>query len=324
MQNFMPSTQPRGTHSFDPCSSSTQSVQMLNTVNAEEDGAEDQDGPPVDISLDNIAGTSSFPSVTSNLDILGLGARPSVASGSSLSLPPDISSSGGTRPPSSSSLPPSAHPHSTQRRDISMGSVLSHNTDTSSDPGNTQLRKRKHDGQSAGGTDAGPTSSKRSTRSKASDLNPVIISNALNSTLNRLADVMEKTLDTTATAMAPAAAAPPTSATPPTSLSSILTSSTQPISNPPSTSSRNILNQAIEIAASDNTLTEDELLAASLFFTSATEEAIRVASGFIAISNGRGVLLQRRFLLGQPGVTALLPGKGKGKAVEDVDDSMTY
>jgi hypothetical protein len=93
---------------------------------------------------------------------------------------------------------------------------------------------------------------------------------------------------------------------------------------PLTTSPQDILNQAIKIAALDNTLTEDELLAASLFFTRATEEAIRVASGFIAISNSQGVLLQRHFLLGQHGVTALLPGKGKGMAVEDVDDPMTY
>ena len=54
MQNFMPGTQPRGTYSFDPSSSSAQSV--LDKVNAEEDGAEDQDGPPLDLSHANIAG----------------------------------------------------------------------------------------------------------------------------------------------------------------------------------------------------------------------------------------------------------------------------
>ena len=65
------------------------------------------------------------------------------------------------------------------------------------------------------------------------------MSNALNSTLNRLADVMEKTLDATATAIAPAPP-PITNATPPTSVSSILTppidsesQTTQPVLNPP-------------------------------------------------------------------------------------------
>ena len=42
MQAFMPGTQPQGTHSFDPgnslCASATQ---VLNKVNAEDDGEED-------------------------------------------------------------------------------------------------------------------------------------------------------------------------------------------------------------------------------------------------------------------------------------------
>ena len=361
MQNFMPGTQPRGTYSFDPsaAASSTQSVQMLNTVNAEEDGAEDQVGPPFDVSLANVAGASSFPPVTSDPDriagtsfppvtsylnhvastssfppsdldhdFLGFGVTPSVASESSLSLPPDFASaSGGTRPPSSSSLPPMTHPYSTQRHDISIGSAFSRNTDsdpgntqlrnTDSDPGNTQLRKRKHDGRSAGG--ARPPSTKRLSRSKTSDLNPVIISNSLNSTLNRLADVMEKTLDTTATTIAPTTAPATGAVTPPSD------SQTLPFSNQPSASPQAILNQAIKVATSIDTLSEDDLLLASLFFTSATEEAIRAARTFIALDNNP--VVQRRFLLHQLNLAApsLLPGlgKGKGKATED-NDSMIY
>jgi hypothetical protein len=126
----MPGTQPRGMHAFDPSCSSAQSLQMLDIVNVEEDGAEDQDGPPV---------TPSFPhSITSDLGILGFGATPSVASELLSSLPLDFSSSGDTRPPSSSSLPPTAHPHSTQQCDASMGSTFSH-TNTDSDPGNTRF-----------------------------------------------------------------------------------------------------------------------------------------------------------------------------------------
>ena len=60
-------------HSFDPSHLSAQSVQMLDIINAKEDGAEDGDGPPLDISLANIAGASSFPIVPSDLDILGFG-----------------------------------------------------------------------------------------------------------------------------------------------------------------------------------------------------------------------------------------------------------
>lgn len=312
MKGFMPggSADPRGPNAFEPSTagSSADAVQMLNNVNAEEDGEEDQDSPPFDTPLANIASTSSFPPVTSDLNISEFGVTPSVASESAPSLPPDFS--GGTEPPSSSSLAPSAHHYSTQRHDVSMGSTLSHNT--SSDPGNTQRRKRKHDGQSAVGT----RSSKRSARSKTSDLNPVIISNALNSTLNRLADVMEKTLDTTATTMAPAA---------PDAIPSISNSSTQSMSNPPLASSDSfqaILNQAIEMATSDDTLSEVELLAASLFFTSATEEAVRVARTFNALKNKPAV--QRSFLLRHLDAAALLPGKGKGRAVEEGDDSMSY
>ena len=86
---------------------------MLDKVNAEEDGVEDQDGPPLDLSHANIAGTF----FSSNLDILGLGALPSKPSSS------HFSSSGGTRPPSSSSLPPMTHPghpYSTQPCDLSI------------------------------------------------------------------------------------------------------------------------------------------------------------------------------------------------------------
>ena len=111
MQNFMPVTQPRGTYSFDPSSSSAQSV--LDKVNAEEDGVGDQDGPLLDLSHANIAGAF----FSSNLDILGLGALPSEPSLS------HFSSSGGTRPPSLSSLSPMAHPghpYSTQPCDLSM------------------------------------------------------------------------------------------------------------------------------------------------------------------------------------------------------------
>ena len=76
MQDFMPGTQPQGTYSFDPSSSSAQS--MLDKVNAEEDGAEDRDGPLLDLSHANIAGTF----FSSNLDILGFGALPSKPSSS--------------------------------------------------------------------------------------------------------------------------------------------------------------------------------------------------------------------------------------------------
>ena len=87
---------------FNPASSSSQSAtQMLNNVNAEEDGAEDQVGPLLD---DSSIAAPAFPFVLSDL-----GASNSIIS----SLPPGISSqsSGNTRPPPSSSLLPTIHPH---------------------------------------------------------------------------------------------------------------------------------------------------------------------------------------------------------------------
>jgi hypothetical protein len=217
-----------------------------------------------------------------------------------------------------------------------MGSVNSR--DTGSDADSSQLRKRKHDEIPASGTH--PSSSKQLMKSKTSDMNPVIITNALNSTLNRIADVMLKTLDVTSTNIAPTA--PPTTmisnTTPSTGPSSVVTSfenterssiPSQPMvgvsfsGNPPSASSEGILNQAIRVAMSDDSLSEDKLLAASLFFTSASDDAVRAAHTFITLGNNQ--VVQHRFLLRQLDAAALLPGRGKGKAMEDCGDhSMTY
>jgi len=58
-------------------------------------------------------------------------------------------------------------------------------------------------------------------------------------------------------------------------------------------------------------LTEDELLAASMFFTSASDDTVRAARTIVALSNNPGV--QHRFLLRQLNTAALLPGRGKDK-----------
>ena len=68
MQEFMPGTQPQGTHSFDPgnspCASATQ-CQVLNKVNAEDDGEKNQLGPPLNIPVANVP--AAFASVISSL-----------------------------------------------------------------------------------------------------------------------------------------------------------------------------------------------------------------------------------------------------------------
>ena len=116
----MPGTQPRGTHAFDPASSSSQSAtQMLNIVNAEEDGAEDQVGPQLDSPTAN---TPAAPvSVVSPLVPPDLGS--SIVSSLPPSDPSISSSSGSARPPLSSLLLPTVHPQLTQQCDISMGSI---------------------------------------------------------------------------------------------------------------------------------------------------------------------------------------------------------
>jgi hypothetical protein len=90
-------------------------------------------------------------------------------------------------------------------------------------------------------------------------------------------------------------------------------------------SSTEILDQAIRIvSANDGSLTEDELLAASVFFTGASEDAVRTAHTFITLGkNNQSV--KYRFLLRQLNTIGHLPGRGKAKAAEDGDDlSMLY
>lgn len=348
----MPGTQPRGTHAFNPDGSSSQAAtQELNVVNAEADGPEDQIGPPLDSPMANIPAASAASLIPPDFDINPFRGRSSVAS-SSRPLPDPTaasSSSHGTKPPPSSSLPPSVHSHPTQQchGDISMSSVHSITTGSdATDAGSGHFRKRKHDTKSMGGTQ--PPSAKRSSKSKNDDLNPVIISNALNSTLNRIADVMERSLDVTAAANAAATAnaaaaanatpvtAPTISVAPPSTITSPIEFQTTQLSStpsqplgPPSNSSSasvspaDILDQAIRIvSAGDSGLSEDEIFSASLFFTTASDDAIRAARTFVALCNNR--VVQHRFLLRQLETAALLPGKGKGKAVEDDDHFMVY
>ena len=129
----MPGTQPRGTHAFDPAtSSSSQSATLLDLVDTEEEGAEDQLNPLVD---------STVPPLVASDPISHSGAFLSIISSF---LPPDFStsssSSSHTKPPPSLSLPPTVYypnlPHDAAR-DISMGST--HSLTTGSNAGSSQL-----------------------------------------------------------------------------------------------------------------------------------------------------------------------------------------
>ena len=326
----MPGTQACGTHAFDPGAFSSHSAtNIINAINEEEDGAEDR-VDPVDLPVDKTPAAQAamlFPFV--NPDLSNSSSSSVI---SSFFPPPNLSasSSSGARPLQSSSLPASADPRATP--DASMSSIYS---------GSNVGQKRKHtsDVKSISSRRRSAGGSLRSSRSKTKDLNPIIISSALNSTLNRMADVMERSLDATAAAIttslstAPstilsvAPPGPPT-ITPPAA-SQLSPSPSQPLgpssssSFLSSTSSTKILELAIDvISADDSLLSDDELLAASLFFTNVSEETVCVAHTFISLGNNR--VVQRRFLVRQLEIAALLPGKGKGKAVEDDDHSMEY
>ena len=322
MKAFMPGTQPCGTHVFDPYNSFSQSaIQILNVVDAEEDGEEDQVGPPFDSPMSNVPAAAFVPpdfEITSVQEILSRIFTSSTRSQSRCR----CLFFQWHKTPIVFLLFPTVNPHPTQQHDISMDSAT-----TVSDAGTRSSRKRKHSARSASG--AQPRSSKRASKSKTDDLNPVIISNALNSTLNCIVDVMERTLDATAVTTTNPTTAPITSAPPhslntsPVEFQTAQLSSTPsqthgPPSNPTSTSTSpaQLLDQAIQlVSADDSSLSEDEIFSASIFFNSATEEAVRAARTVITLSNNRTV--QHRFLLRQLDMAALLPGRGKAKAVED-------
>jgi hypothetical protein len=168
-----------------------------------------------------------------------------------------------------------------------------------------------------------PPSSKRAAKGKTSGLDPVIISHNLNSTLNRMVDVMEKSLETGSAAQSSAAqsSAAQSSATPSqiAQLLPIPSPSLGPVA-PASLSPDEILQQAITLTAADGFLTEDELVAASIFFTTSSEDVVRAARTFVTLANNRAA--QRRFLLTQLNTAALLPGRGKNK--DNNDDPMMY
>ncbi len=84
-------------------------------------------------------------------------------------------------------------------------------------------------------------------------------------------------------------------------------------------SSEEILQQAISLTMSDGFLTEDEILAAFLFFTSSSEDVVHITRTFITLGSNQAV--QCRFLINQLNAAPLLLEKAKDK---DKDDSMLY
>jgi hypothetical protein len=167
--------------------------------------------------------------------------------------------------------------------------------------------------------DVPPSSSKRTSRNKTETLNPVIITNQLNSTLTHLADVMEKSLNVTSTFID----TPTPHPAPLPSSHALLISSQLPgplsTQSSPSSSDSEVLNKALGIVmANKDFLSEDNLLATSLLFSNTSNEVVRIAQTFIALSNTPTV--QHRFLVHQLKEAGLHPRKGKEKATANDDD----
>ena len=131
---------------------------------------------------------------------------------------------------------------------------------------------------------------------------------------------MEKSLDVTANSIE----VPTTHAAPlPSSSSSSAIPSQLQVSGPPSTSSLlsdlEVLDKAFGIVAADKEfLSEDELLGASVLFSSTSNGAVRIARNFIALSSNPTV--QHHFLVHQLNQAGHHTGKGKDKATRDDDD----
>ena len=153
MQNFMPGTQPRGTHAFDPGSSlgGHLTAELLHSIDVEEDGAEDCVDPPSLASLPAASTLGTLPFVDPSSSMSVTSSVPSLVS--------NISSSGGTEPLPSSSLSPTAY---SLPRLQSMGSAPSLTTE--SDAGSSQVRKHKYDVRSMGSMQ--PSGSKQTSKSK--------------------------------------------------------------------------------------------------------------------------------------------------------------
>jgi hypothetical protein len=156
-------------------------------------------------------------------------------------------------------------------------------------------------------------------RNKTETLNPVIITNQLNSTLTRLADIMKKSLDVTSTSidtLTPHPAPSPSSHALLIPLQLPGPPSTQSL---PSSSDSEVLDKALGIVTADKDfLSKDDLLAASLLFSNTSNKVVHIARTFIALSNTPTV--QHRFLVHQLKEAGLRTRKGKEKATANDDD----
>ena len=331
MQGFMPGAQPRGTHSFDPSSSAGSSAvaatQALDNINAENDGEEDEAGPTVDTPMANMPAAftstiaSLFPSAPGppSADTPMANTMPDFVSTISSLFPsapgPDrdrhdtasFASEGTSRsnampPPFSSSISPTTH--------AAVNRLAFSRTTSSGTPTTSSQRKRKRD--AAGDMSTPPLSSKRSSKNKTDTMNPVIITSQLNSTLTRLADVMEKSLDVTATSIDVEPSSIDSESIP--SGSELRLGVPGPSTLSSSSSDSEVLDKALGIVTADKGfLSEDDLLAASLLFSNTSSDVVRIARTFIALSNTPAV--QHRFLVHQLKEAGLRTGKGKGKAI---------
>jgi hypothetical protein len=268
----MPGAQPRGTYSFNPSSSSRASeTQALDSVNAENNGEEDQAGSfAADTPMENM------PAVFT----LMMSHSPPDPQADTVSLR-GTSQSHAMPPPFSSSISPTTHSdrasHPPKRHFSANSAKPSHTTSSetqTTSAGTGSKRKRKHN---ASEDMPPPTRSlKRASRNKTKTLNPVIISSQLNATLSHVADVMVKSLDVAATPV-DASAAPPSQSS--SHASSIPSQLLTPPSAPSSllSSDSEVLDKALGIVTADKVFSEDNLLTASLLFSNTSNEVVRIA-----------------------------------------------
>lgn len=180
---------------------------------------------------------------------------------------------------------------------------LVHSSITTSNTGTNHVQKCKSDARLTSSIQ--PPSFKWMSKSKTNDLNPVIISNSLNSTLNCIIDVMERSFDATAAA-APSPSKPmmasTTSAGPLSLINSVTLANIQ------------VLDWVVRIISSSNTcLLEDQLLLASLFFASTSDNAVMTAR--TSLSFEQNPIVQYCFLFSRLDTL----GKGKARAMKDSD-----
>ncbi len=284
MASFMPGTQPRGGYAFDPASTSTAASIMLGEVNAEPDGEEDQLGPPVGAST-----STSAAALTSAMTTLFTMPRvPGTAYSSTSTVDNSLTVVGHEDHLDAVSVVNEAlpHPNPTTPADERQPSSSHVTSPASGVSGSARPGKHKHDASST--PDMRPPSSKRSSKTGASgskqepQLSPVVMVNALNGTLNRMVDVMQKSIDVSETLVA----TNPSALLSPTHLSQVQAAPPASLSTPVTDDDEAMLTEAFHIASVNKEfLNDDEMVQACCLFTEHSSGNIRIARRYLDLKH---------------------------------------